>query len=257
MHTITHLKAPTPKLFGAVAMATVIMASCASDTETAAPSSLLPPTTSTISTITAAPTVEPTLLNDVDFDGPLPGGTYAFDADLDHDTGPRFVFIVDAPGWGPWPRGVMKLTDDVKAGMSFGEIWGVHVDPCHNNLGYRRTPVATVDDVVAALVDLPGFIVTSPPAAVTIDGYSGTHLELTVDPKLDFETCDGGEVDSWAMSGFTRYHQGPGQIEELWILDVDGEQVFFGAMHFPDTPPDHVAELRRMIKSVHIDRVGA
>lgn len=62
-----------------------------------------------------------------------------------------------------------------------------------------------VNDLAAALADLAPFRVTSPPKDVTIYGYSGEHLELTV-PALSVEEegedrrlteCIGGQLKSW------------------------------------------------------------
>jgi hypothetical protein len=76
----------------------------------------------------------------------------------------------------------------------------------------------TVGDLAAALADLAPFRVTSPPEDVTIYGYSGKHLELTVpdlpvggDPgDLRFIGCVDADLYSWisppnegAFNGYT------------------------------------------------------
>ena len=62
----------------------------------------------------------------------------------------------------------------------------------------------TVDDMAAALAGLSPFIVTKPPSDVTVDGFSGKHLELTA-PDLEarghrrrhpFTDCTDGELTS-------------------------------------------------------------
>ena len=66
----------------------------------------------------------------------------------------------------------------------------------------------SVDDLAAALADLAPFRVTSPPKDVTIYGYSGKHLELTV-PDLPvegegddrrFTGCVDGNLKSWVAA---------------------------------------------------------
>ena len=63
----------------------------------------------------------------------------------------------------------------------------------------------TVDDLAAALSQLAPFEVTAPPTDVTLFGYPGKHLELTV-PALpvtgggdgrEFADCIGGKLHSW------------------------------------------------------------
>jgi hypothetical protein len=44
-----------------------------------------------------------------------------------------------------------------------------------------------------------------------------------------------------------RFHQGPGQILEFWVLDVDGTRILIEATRFPDSPPEHVAELQAIL----------
>ena len=66
----------------------------------------------------------------------------------------------------------------------------------------------SVDDLAAALADLAPFRVTSPPKDVTIYGYRGKHLELTV-PDLPvegegddrrFTGCADGTLKSWVAA---------------------------------------------------------
>lgn len=183
---------------------------------------------------------------------PVGSGSYAFDAD-EVGGGPSFVFEIPGPGWDSWAGGVVQ-GDPAVVGMSFGEIWNVHVDPCRNSLGLLSPPPGpSVDDLVAALVAMPGFLVTGAPEPVVVDGYQGMHLELTVDPALDFATCDEGFFDSWVGPLVQRYHQAPGQVEELWVLDVEGERVAFGAMRLADAPADIVEQLDQVLASVGVE----
>lgn len=57
---------------------------------------------------------------------------------------------------------------------------------------------------------------------------------------------------SWGLEGSPephRYHQGPGQVDLLWILDVNGAIVILDAMYGPATPADLVDELRTLAES--------
>ena len=114
----------------------------------------------------------------------------------------------------------------------------VYADPCRWQDGYVDPPVGpTVDDLATALANQPqrGEAV---PADVTIDGYSGKMVELSVPDDIDFANCDSGEFHSWEG----RFQQAPGQIDRVYILDVDGQRVVIDS-HF--TPGTSEAELRR------------
>jgi hypothetical protein len=126
----------------------------------------------------------------------------------------------------------------------------------------------SVDDLATALADLAPFRVTSPPKDVTIFGYSGKYLELTVpdlpvegDPGDDrrFTGCVDGKLKSWvgaidtepgdAYYGYT----GPGFREELWILDVDGTRLVIATERSPGSPRKDVAELSAIMESIQIE----
>jgi hypothetical protein len=127
----------------------------------------------------------------------------------------------------------------------------------------------SVDDLATALADLAPFRVTSPPKDVTIYGYSGKHLELTV-PNLPvegeggvdrrFTGCEEGKLKSWvafidtAEEGDAFYgYSGPGYREEFWILDVEGTRLMIAAGRSPGSPPKDLAELRAILDSIRIE----
>ena len=93
----------------------------------------------------------------------------------------------------------------------------------------------SVDDLATALAALAPFRVTSAPEDVSIYGYGGMHLELTVPdlPVSDdgtFAGCDEGNLKNW-VGGHRRWRAG-GRVLRLHgsrlhrgdsgILDVDG-----------------------------------
>ena len=124
-----------------------------------------------------------------------------------------------------------------------------------------------VTDLATALADLAPFKVTAPPSDITLAGYRGKRVELTVpdlavEGKGDerrFTQCVGGRLKSWvdplsqpheedAFYGYT----GPGYIEEFWILDVQGSRLVIAAGRSPDSPPAHTAEMRAILDSIRI-----
>ncbi len=44
-----------------------------------------------------------------------------------------------------------------------------------------------------------------------------------------------------------RVQQFPGQVDMVWIVDVEGQRIVFDASHFPDASSEEVAELRDMV----------
>jgi hypothetical protein len=109
----------------------------------------------------------------------------------------------------------------------------------------------SVDDLVTALSELDGFEATEP-ADVTIDGYSGKRFQLTAPSAPTCELTDAG-LGTWFSSARTN-GVGPGELNEILILDVGGERVMIaGAWHPGETPSDVVTEqLLPMINSIRL-----
>jgi hypothetical protein len=127
----------------------------------------------------------------------------------------------------------------------------------------------SVDDLATALGELPPFRVTSPPKDVTIYGYSGKHLELTL-PDMPFEFRGDGDLFSgctgfdwhrrYLMSWIAPYltyafygYWAPGHTEEFWILDVEGTRLVIAADRSPDSPRKDLAEQRAILESIQIE----
>jgi len=116
-------------------------------------------------------------------------------------------------------------------------------------------PATTVDQIAAALAAQASRNATAP-VDVTIDGYRGKALTLHVPADAtmtgeDFDGCEGGKFASYGIPDdpLSRYHQGPGQIDELWILDVGGSTVIIDAMYRSDTPADVIQEMQRIAQA--------
>ena len=103
--------------------------------------------------------------------------------------------------------------------------------------------------LVTALADLP-YVTPSPPADVTISGYSGTHLRFVVDTTgID---CVMG---LYAQDSFIRAADN-GQRQDLWILDVAGTRLVIDTATYPDTSADVRAELQAMVDTLLIEPTG-
>jgi hypothetical protein len=197
---------------------------------------------------------------------PLQPGTYSIDPDLDPSTPLRVVYEVPAEGWAQW-IGAAKPADDGFVMVSITTVTNLVRHGCRDH-SWADPPVEpSVDDLAAALADLAPFRVTSPPTDVTIYGYRGTYLELTV-PDLPvegegddrrFARCSGGTLKSWVAAidtaaGDAFYgYSGPGHTEEFWILDVDGTRLMIEANWSPASPRKDVAEMRAILDSIRVE----
>jgi hypothetical protein len=153
---------------------------------------------------------------------------------------PGYTVEIAAAGWTSDGTFTVKKPGPVM-GFSVWDVGQVPTDPCHP-LTTMRDPGPTLDDLVTALVAQKSRD-TSKPKAVTLDGFAGKYLEWSVprDAKVvgdsDFVGCDAqdnGHLDfvSWLADGHgERYQQEAGQVDQLWILDVDGHRLLADATY--------------------------
>jgi hypothetical protein len=73
----------------------------------------------------------------------------------------------------------------------------------------------------------------------------------------DFQGCDVEASDghlnfvSWFGNGHgERYQEVAGQVDRLWVLDVDGQRLLVDATHSPDATAAHIAEQDRIGQSL-------
>jgi hypothetical protein len=198
---------------------------------------------------------------------PLEPGTYFIDPDLDPSTPLRVVYEVPFEGWSMW-IGATKSSDDGYVMVSITTVTNLVRHGCRDH-SWADPPVGpSVDDLAAALADLAPFRVTSPPKDVTVYGYHGKHLELTVpdlpvegegdDPR--FTGCMAGALKSWVAAidtepgdAFYGYNGEPGRSEEFWILDVDGTRLMIEANWSPASPRKDAAGMRAILGSVRME----
>ena len=229
------------------------------------------PTTSLTPTRSFAPTPSPTpAAQDIwSFEplGPIEPGTYFIDPDLNPSTPLRVVYEVPAQGWSQW-IGAAKFNDNGHVGVSITTVVNLVRDGCRDH-SWADPPVGpSVSDLATALAALAPFRVSSAPKDVTIYGYGGKHLEMTV-PELPvdgegehghFTGCTDGDLKSWvapidaAEPGDAYYgYSGPGYREEFWILDVQGTRLMIVAEQSPGSPSGDVAERDAILDSIRIE----
>jgi hypothetical protein len=104
-------------------------------------------------------------------------------------------------------------------------------------------------------------------ADVTLDGHPGKYLEWSVPSDMvvtgdaDFAGCDtqpsNGHRDfvSWLPSGAgERYQQVAGQVDQLWVLDVDGQRLVVDATYSPNATTADRGELADVAASLRFER---
>ena len=183
------------------------------------------------------------------------GGRYTFawgDAmGADGEAGPDVTITIPSTGWASYAQLAADKnygTGSSEAGASFvlGKIVYRYEDPCTHQAALTPTPGPGVDDIIEALSGQPG-LRTGTPEDVTIDGYSGKSLELTV--VTDITACVDGEFYPWN----DKFVQGNNEVLRVYALDVDGFRLTFFARIPERTTPTDRAELEAIIDSIDIE----
>lgn len=163
---------------------------------------------------------------------------------------------IPAAGWSGDHGGGSMTKDDADPPAGAGVIsfvdpeYYVYGDPCQWSTTKPDEPATTVDELVTVLTAQASRD-ASEPVDITLDGYAGTSITLHVPDDAEFAECDEDTFASWGVPGEdpARYHQGPGQIDELWILDVEGHLVVIDAAYYEGTPQSVVEELHAIVES--------
>jgi hypothetical protein len=174
-------------------------------------------------------------------------------------------YTVKAPtAWGALALHFVIKSGSEVIGLSVWDVGEVPRDPCHWK-GTLADPGPTVDDLVEALTAQRLRHATEP-TDVMLDGYRGSYLEWSVPADMvvtgdaEFDGCDiepsSGLRDfvSWFGDGHgERYQQVAGQVDRLWILDVDGQRLVIDATYSPDTTETDRAELTTIVESIRFN----
>jgi hypothetical protein len=183
-------------------------------------------------------------------EGALKPGNYVLDNPAELPS-LRITFTVPR-AWRGFELGALRGVGPRHMGVTFWLVDSVYADPCHVERGLVAVG-PTVDDLANALANQPRRHGTAPTDA-SVDGYAGKYVELTVPQHINFTDCDSGQFRSWRTpTGGLRWQQGPGQVDQLWILDVQGTRLVMDATYMPGTSARDRAELRQIVASVHID----
>lgn len=190
--------------------------------------------------------------------GPLEPGRYAFDylyaAGADSRDGPTVAITVPSEGWTGYQSFAVDKNygpNPSEAGASF-VVWRIenrYVNPCVQSgtppPALFPSPGPGIDELLGDLANQAG-LAAGPLTPVTIDGFSGKFVELTV--VADIATCVGGFFP-W----IDKFVQGNNELLRVYALDVDGFRLTF-FLRIPErTPPADRAELESIVASITIE----
>jgi hypothetical protein len=185
----------------------------------------------------------------------LRAGTYVYDPLFDASGKPFPNVLVTVPdGWSSYQGFAVERRTGTprELAVSVWSVADVYADGCHW-LGSTIHPGPTVDELAAALAARPLRNATTP-VAVSFDGYQGKYMEWSVPADINFSECDGGIFQSWIAAPGDRYQQGPGQVDRLWILDVEGHRVVIDATYMPGSTTQDREELTQVVDSIAFQR---
>jgi hypothetical protein len=180
----------------------------------------------------------------------------------------RIFYTIPATGWsaflGPY-KDVGEGEELQRVNVTFADVQNLTVDACTNQVALDPPVGPTVDDLAAALAELPPFEVASPPTDVTAFGYSGKHLEIAIPASVTwkvisgtplFTDCHSGVLRTWIdpVLSFAFYgYTAPGDTEEFWILDVEGTRIVIAALRSANASAAMLAEQQAILDSIVIE----
>ena len=121
-------------------------------------------------------------------------------------------------------------------------FWGypptnVNTDPC------AKTPLNppagdSPTELAAAIASIPGIDLVGGPSDLTIDGHAASHVSIKIPDDIP---CEPGEFTLWYAEqdgpANGRWPDALGDTIDVWIIDVDGTNVWIDATAGKSTSP--------------------
>ena len=169
------------------------------------------------------------------------------------------VILTLPAGWASTDDGLVYkyLHEPREVTFSVWTVDQVYADPCH----WERSTLSPLD--VGLIPRREGGLANqlgrnaSEITYVTLGGVFAWRIDLWVPRELDLTTCDRGELRSWTewdVVDGANFHHAPGQIDVVYMLDVDRRSLVIDATHMPGTSAGDLAELEAILASMIIDR---
>jgi hypothetical protein len=192
---------------------------------------------------TTTPTPQPTPT-------PTPtGGEHAFTV----GNPPVTLTVTLPPGWEADASAARRTAaDGSELVISAWAPTAVYGDPCHWS-GTDEAAGPTAADVATALARQPTR--QGREATVQLGGVAADRVFMSVPNAADFTTCDGGEFRSWIGSnGVSRMQAGPGETDEVYVIQVGNAVVLLDAAYFDASTPE-LAEIHGIVQSLQLPPV--
>jgi hypothetical protein len=180
--------------------------------------------------------------------GPIVPGTYRFSflADADVETPDALVdvpsgFVASDDGY-DW----YVVSPDGDTTLGLWTVGKVDRDACRDAETDATDPGPSVKNLADALVAQKSTR-ASEPKQVTLDGHRGLYVELA-SPR-DISSC-GKYPGLWRNPERPIY--GGGQVDRVWILDVDGQRLVADASYGPTATTAERDNLTTMVDSMKL-----
>lgn len=206
----------------------------------------------------------------------LSSGTYDYIAIGGENFNVRFT-VPAGWTWNGWylSKGGVDLPNGA-AVFFYGHSVQVYTDPCQWAGADPHPPTGfTARDVIAALAAQPGRNATIPTVRnanlpdlasstnrpAIVGRWQGMVVQLTVPSNIVFANCTRGQFRSWGPDTDARSHQGPGQRDLVWAVDLDpqgnlDQRLVIDAASFPGTPAGVMSEIDAILASIGVGRWG-
>jgi hypothetical protein len=133
-------------------------------------------------------------------------------------------------------------TDDLARYVWVWKVDSVYAHPCDAT----PEPVGPSPADLAAALSAQSLRAGTDPVPIAVGGHDGLYVELTVPQAIDTTACPSGIFSLWPGRA-QRWQEIRGQVDKIWIVDVQGQRLVFDAAHMPNVSPAKVAELRDMV----------
>ncbi|HKI28769.1 MAG TPA: hypothetical protein VKB32_05015 [Actinomycetota bacterium] len=140
-----------------------------------------------------------------------------------------------------------------QTGVATMAIGDVYADPCQwEGTQLDRSQISSADGLAAALATQQGVRVSTP-TDVTVAGFAGTYMERRVPARMVSSDCDSDQFRVYRVPEWGGRYLEPGQLQRLWVLDVDGVPLVIDASIQTGASTGILVELLQMVESVRID----
>jgi hypothetical protein len=216
-----------------------------------------PVPTPTVEELSARPAEHPAL---------VPGGRYAVRPWNLEAYGMRARFIAPGRGWVWRGDGAIKVQSGVYgalprrpyAGVAVMTADRVPVRQCSESNPPRQDLAADPMTAADQIAGIPGTRLVERPETAALSGWPAAHLRLEV-PRLcrqwnDVILWGTTEAVFGGQSGMATVFY-PGQVLDVWVVDVDGARVIVYSELSPGLPQRYRDETRVLLESMVLEQV--